>query len=111
MGMSSIPLINSFIPKVKRRWPAGFSKPIHAINKPSNKDMQALRTLVLPINTAPAKPRTTNQKYSNDENFNAISAKAGEKSTITMVPNKPPMAENTKPAPRAISAWPLSVIW
>ncbi len=29
---------------------------------------------------------------------------------ITSVPKRPPTAENQRPAPRAVSAWPLSVI-
>ena len=92
------------MPKVKRNIPAGFSKPIQAMSKPNSKEIQAFKTLVLPMNTAPAKPSTTNQKYSNEENFNAISANPGENNTITIVPNKPPMAEKTRPAPKAISA-------
>ena len=104
MGISSTPLMSSFMPKVKRGKAAGFSRPMQAINKPNNKEMLAFKTLVLPMNTAPASPSTTSQKYSKDENFKAISARPGENSTITTVPNKPPMAENTSPAPKATSA-------
>ena len=66
--------------------------------------------LALPMNTAPARPSTTSQKYSNEENLSAISARPGENSTITKVPKRPPIAENTRPAPSATSACPLSVI-
>jgi len=108
--MSSTPLINWGKPMVNRGWAAGFSRPMQAINKPSKREMQAFSTLALPMKTAPARPSTTSQKYSKDENFSAISASAGENRIMTMVPKSPPMAEKTRPAPSANSACPLSVM-
>ena len=98
------------MPKVNRGWPAGFSRPMQAIRSPSSRAMDALSTLELPMNTALARPSTTSQKYSNDENLSATSASAGENRIITSVPNRPPIAEKTSPAPRAVSACPLRVI-
>ena len=83
---------------------------MQAISKPSSSEIDAFNTLALPMNTAPAKPNTTNQKYSNELKFSATSARVGENRIMTMVPNRPPIAENTRPAPKAVSAWPLSVI-
>ena len=62
------------------------------------------------MNTAPDRPSTTSQKYSNDENFSATSASAGAAAISTAVPNRPPITENTRPAPSATSAWPFFVI-
>src|SRR5262249_44518585 len=61
-------------------------------------------------NTALDRPRITSQKYSNDENFSATSASAGAAAINTAVPNRPPITENTRPAPSAISPWPFFVI-
>ena len=59
------------------------------------------------MNTALDRPSTTSQKYSNDENLSATSASAGAATISTAVPNRPPITENTRPAPSAISAWPF----
>jgi hypothetical protein len=60
--------------------------------------------------TALERPRITSQKYSNEENLSAISASAGAAIIRTAVPNRPPITENTSPAPNAISPWPFFVI-
>ena len=62
------------------------------------------------MKTALASPSTTSQKYSNELNLIATSARLGAMKIKTSVPNRPPTAENQRPAPRAVSAWPLSVI-
>jgi hypothetical protein len=62
------------------------------------------------MNTAHVKPSSTSQKYSNELNLSANSASAGADAIRTAVPNKPPIAENTRPAPSAVSARPLRVI-
>ena len=59
---------------------------------------------------AQVRPSSTSQKYSNELNFSATSASAGADTMSTSVPNRPPIAENTSPAPSAVSAWPLRVI-
>ena len=62
------------------------------------------------INTAQVSPSNTSQKYSKELNFRANSASAGAASINTAVPNRPPIAENTSPAPSAVSAWPFFVM-
>ena len=59
---------------------------------------------------AQVRPSSTSQKYSNELNLSANSASAGAATISTSVPNRPPIAENTSPAPSASSAWPLRVI-
>ena len=59
------------------------------------------------MNTAQVRPISTSQKYSNELNFSANSASAGAATISTAVPNRPPTAEKTSPAPSASSAWPL----
>ena len=56
------------------------------------------------MNTAHVRPSSTSQKYSNELKRNAISASAGAATISTAVPNSPPIAENTSPAPSASSA-------
>ena len=62
------------------------------------------------MNTAQVRPSSTSQKYSNELNFSANSASVGAATISTAVPNSPPIAEKTSPAPSAISAWPFLVI-
>jgi hypothetical protein len=64
IGIRLMPPVNSVLPKVKRGKPAGLSRPTQAISSPTSSEMLALRTLALPMNTAPARPSTTIQKYS-----------------------------------------------
>ena len=47
---------------------------------------------------------------SDELKFNAKSANAGAAKISTTVPNKPPTAEKTSPAPKAISACPFLVM-
>ena len=49
-------------------------------------------------------PSSTSQKYSNELKRSAKSASAGADTISTAVPNSPPIAENTSPAPSASSA-------
>src|SRR5689334_14385013 len=62
------------------------------------------------ITIAHDNPSSTSQKYSNEENRSAKSASAGADTISTAVPNNPPSALNTRPAPSASSVWPLRVI-
>src|SRR5512133_4039880 len=62
------------------------------------------------MNTAQVSPSSTSQKYSNELKLRAKLASAGAATISTAVPNRPPTAENTSPAPSASSAWPLRVI-
>src|SRR4029453_2487195 len=59
---------------------------------------------------AQERPSSTSQKYSNELNRSANSASAGADTISTAVPKRPPIAENTSPAPSAVSASPLRVI-
>jgi hypothetical protein len=62
------------------------------------------------MNTAHVSPSSTSQKYSYDENLSANSASVGRRRSARPVPKRPPIAENTRPAPSASSACPLRVI-
>ena len=53
------------------------------------------------ITIAHDRPSSTSQKYSNELNLSANSASAGADRISTAVPNRPPIAENTRPAPSA----------
>ena len=110
IGISETPPISSTLPKVKRGWAPGLSSPTQATSRPIMSAVIALSLLEEPMNTALDRPRTTSQKYSNDENLRATSASVGAAAISTAVPNSPPIAENTRPAPSASSAWPLRVI-
>ena len=59
---------------------------------------------------AHVRPSSTSQKYSNELKRSAASASAGADTIRTAVPKSPPIAENTSPAPSAVSARPLRVI-
>src|SRR5512143_481943 len=109
-GISDTPPSSSALPKVRRGCAPGLSRPTADTSSPSISDVTALSLLDAPMNTAPDSPSTTSQKYSNDENFSATSASTGANAISTAVPNSPPIAENTRPAPSASSAWPFLVI-
>jgi hypothetical protein len=59
------------------------------------------------MKTAQVRPITTSQKYSNELKCSANSASAGAATISAAVPNRPPTAEKTSPAPSASSAWPF----
>jgi hypothetical protein len=101
VGIRPMPPSSSALPKVKRGNAAGLPSPTHATSSPSNS---------VEMNTAQVSPSRTSQKYSNELNFSANSASAGAATISTAVPNRPPTAENTRPAPSATSAMPLRVI-
>ena len=107
IGISDTPPVSSALPKVKRGCAPGLSRPMLATSRPSISEVTALSLLDEPMNTALDRPSTTSQKYSNDENLSATSASDGAAAISTAVPNSPPITENTRPAPSAISAWPF----
>ena len=109
-GMKPSPPISSVLPKVKRGKPAGLPRPTHAIMRPSSSDTTPFNGRSAVMTIAQVRPSSTSQKYSNELNFSATSASAGADTMSTSVPNRPPIAENTSPAPSAVSAWPLRVI-
>ena len=110
MGISVIPLIRFTSSKVKRGNAAGFSMPMVEINNPMSSDTKALSTFFEAMNIAQVSPSNTSQKYSKELKFSATSASIGAAVTSTIVPNKPPITENTSPAPSTSSAWPLRVM-
>ena len=110
MAIMPMPPVNSALPNVKRGKPAGLPRPTQATNKPSSKVTTPLRGWSVVMKTAQVRPSSTNQKYSKELKFNAKSANAGAAKISTTVPNKPPTAEKTNPAPKAISACPFLVM-
>jgi len=60
--------------------------------------------------TAQESPRQASQKYSNEENWMANSARAGALADRTMDPVSPPITDVTSAIPRARSASPFLVI-
>ena len=112
IGIMPMPTpIISVLPKVKRGCPAGFlPRPTHATSKPRNSVISPFSGRSDVMNTAHVRPSSTSQKYSNELKRNAISASAGAATISTAVPNSPPIAENTSPAPTAGSARPFLVI-
>ncbi len=109
-GMKLTPPISSVLPKVKRGWPAGLSRPIVPMKSPIRSETSPFIGEPAEMKTAQLSPRQTSQKYSNELNFSATSASAGAAVTRTTVPKRPPMAEKTSPAPSATSDLPLRVI-
>ena len=103
------PPASSALPNVKRGNPAGLSSPTQATSRPSSSETTPFSGLASAMNTAQRRPSTTSQKYSNEENLSATSASAGARMS-TAVPKRPPITENTRPAPSASSPWPLRVI-
>ena len=98
------------LPNVKRGNAAGLPRPTQATSKPSIRVTKPFSGRSDVINTAQVNPSSTSQKYSNELNLSANSASAGAASISTAVPNSPPSAEKTSPAPNANSAWPFLVI-
>src|SRR5213594_2117254 len=107
IGIMPMPPISSTLPNVKRGKPAGLPSPTQATNSPSSSDTKPLSGRSEVMNTAHVSPISTSQKYSNELNLSANSASAGAESMSTAVPNSPPSAEKTSPAPNANSAWPF----
>src|SRR5512133_2587025 len=105
-----MPPVISALPKVKRGNPAGAPSPTHATSRPSSSVTTPLSGWLDVMNTAQVSPSSTSQKYSNELKLRAKLASAGAATISTAVPNRPPTAENTSPAPSASSAWPLRVI-
>ena len=109
-GTRPMPPISSTLPKVKRGMPAGLLRPTLAIRRPRKSDTKPLRGCSDVRKTAQVNPISTSQKYSNELNFSANSASVGAAIISTAVPNKPPTAENTSPAPSATSPRPCFVM-
>ncbi len=109
-GIIPIPPRSSVLPNVNRGNPAGLPRPTHAIMSPSSSDTTPFSGRSDVMTIAQVSPSSTSQKYSNELNLSAASASAGADRMRTAVPNRPPIAENTRPAPSAVSAWPLRVI-
>src|SRR2546429_50764 len=76
IGISVRPPASSALPKVKRGNPAGLSSPTEATSRPASSETMPFSGFASARNTALARPSTTSQKYSNDENLSAISASA-----------------------------------
>src|SRR5467141_701610 len=110
IGIMPMPPRSSMLPNVKRGIAAGLFSPTHATRSPSISVTKPMTGRSEVMNTAQVRPSSTSQKYSNELNFNANSASAGAASINTAVPNSPPNAEKTKPAPSAVSAWPFFAI-
>ena len=109
-GIMPIPPSISILPNVNRGNPAGLPSPTHATSRPSISDTKPFSGRSDVMKTAQVRPRSTSQKYSKELNFSANSASVGAARIRTAVPNSPPMAEKTRPAPSAVSAWPFLVI-
>ena len=110
IGIMPMPPVISVLPKVKRGKPAGLPRPTQATSRPSSSVTSPSSGRSDVMNTAQVSPSSTSQKYSNELKLSAKSASAGAATISTTVPNRPPTAENTRPAPSASSAWPLRVI-
>ena len=104
------PPINSLFPRVKRGCPAGLPSPTQATSNPRKSVNNPFNGRSDVMKTAQVSPSSTSQKYSNELKRIANSANAGAATISTAVPNRPPTAEKTSPAPRASSACPLRVI-
>src|SRR5438034_10462018 len=110
IGIMPIPPSSAMLPNVNLGNAAGLFNPTQATSSPSNSDTKPLSGRSEVMNTAQVSPSSTSQKYSNELNLRANSASAGAASINTAVPNSPPSAENTSPAPSASSAWPFLAI-
>ncbi len=97
-------------PKVKRGYAAGFSNPTVATSSPSSSETKLLSGRPGETNAAHVSPSTTSHRYSNELNSRATFASAGAALIKTRVPRSPPIAENTRLAPSAVSASPRRVI-
>ena len=109
-GIRPMPPSSSVLPKVKRGNAAGLLRPTPATSRPMNSVVRPFSGASVEMKTAQVSPMRTSQKYSNELNLSANSASAGAEIISTAVPNRPPTAEKTRPAPRASSAWPFFVI-
>ncbi len=109
-GISWKPLMRLVEPNVKRGKAAGFSKPTVATSRPSISATRPFTGLPGDTKTAAVRPSSTSQKYSNELNSSAHAASDGAAATSTSVPNRPPITENTRPAPSTVSTCPLRVI-
>ena len=107
IGIMPMPPRSSTLPKVKRGNAAGLLRPTQATSRPSIKVTKPLSGRSEVMNTAQVRPNSTSQKYSKELNLSANSASAGAQSISTAVPNSPPSAEKTSPAPSASSACPF----
>ncbi len=110
IGTRPSPPSRSALPKVKRGNAAGLFRPTQATSRPPNSVTRPFSGRSLEMNTAQVSPISTSQKYSNELNLSANSASVGAAIISTAVPNRPPTAENTSPAPSAVSARPLRVM-
>ena len=110
IGIMPIPPSISMLPNVKRGNAAGLPRPTHATMSPPRRETNPLSGRSDVMNTAQVSPSRTSQKYSNELNFSANSASVGAARISTAVPNSPPSAENTRPAPSAVSARPFFAI-
>src|SRR6476619_1814410 len=110
IGMRPMPPISSVLPNVKRGKPAGLPSPTDATIRPSSNEIMPFSGRSDVMTIAQDRPSSTSQKYSNELNRSAKSASAGAETISTAVPNKPPIALKTSPAPSANSVWPLRVI-
>ena len=109
MGISSAPPIRSGRPKVKRGKAAGLSRPTVDTSRPIRSEIMPLSLSPVAMNTAQDRPSSVSQKYSNELKRSANSASIGAARISTIVPNRPPMTEKTRPAPSDSSPWPLRV--
>ena len=85
-------------------------RPTPAISRPRKSVIRPFSGRSVEMKTAQVRPISTSQKYSNELKFRANSASVGAATMSTAVPKRPPTAENTSPAPSAVSAWPFFVI-
>src|SRR5512145_2721032 len=109
-GMNPRPPISSVLPKVKRGNPAGLPRPTVATSNPISSDATPFNGRSAVITIAQVSPSSTSQKYSNELKRSANSASTGAATISTAVPKSPAIAENTSPAPSAVSARPFRVI-
>ena len=109
-GIRPMPPSRSVLPKVKRGNAAGLLRPTPAMSRPMKSVVSPFSGALVEMKTAQVRPIRTSQKYSNELNLSANSASAGAETISTAVPNRPPTAEKTRPAPSASSAWPFLVI-
>ena len=110
IGIIPMPPRSSTLPKVKRGIAAGLFSPTHATSRPRSSEMNPFSGRSDVMKTAQVSPSRTSQKYSNELKFSANSASVGAETISTAVPNSPPIAEKTRPAPSAVSACPFLVM-
>jgi hypothetical protein len=74
-AMKSTPPSMSTLPKVKRGTPAGLFNPIVATKRPMSRLTAPLTREAEPMKAAQVSPSSAIQKYSNEENLSATSAR------------------------------------